>query len=247
MKIENIGDAVLVCADFADYIDSVKGDHLITDPPYDAEAHTLQRRVMGKGISKCRELKNQPLPFAAMRPEQRDRLCSWAAVDCHGWLLAFCQAEAIGTWRQSMEDAGIKWRRAGAWIKPDSSPQLSGDRPAVGHEAIAMGWCGKGRSVWNGGGSRAVWTHGKHDSGSGHGGAPKEHPTQKPIALMDQLVNLFTMPGECVVDPFMGSGSTGVSCARLGRRFIGIEFDPQFFDIACTRIEAAQSQERLFA
>lgn len=70
------------------------------------------------------------------------------------------------------------------------------------------------------------------------------HPTQKPVALMDWMVR---MTEGAVLDPFMGSGSTGVACARLGRPFIGIELEPKYFGIACERISAAQSQGRLFA
>jgi len=65
------------------------------------------------------------------------------------------------------------------------------------------------------------------------------HPTQKPVGLMCWCVE---MTSGTVLDPFMGSGTTGVACARLGRSFIGIEIDPGYFDIACRRIEAAQRQ-----
>ena len=65
------------------------------------------------------------------------------------------------------------------------------------------------------------------------------HPTQKPIKLMLRLVKRTT---GTVLDPFMGSGTTGVACARLGRSFVGIEIEPRYFDIACRRIEQAQRQ-----
>ena len=70
------------------------------------------------------------------------------------------------------------------------------------------------------------------------------HPTQKPGALMRWCVAKTT--GD-VLDPFMGSGTTGVACMNLGRKFIGIEIEPRYFDIACRRIEDAQRQTRLFA
>jgi len=66
------------------------------------------------------------------------------------------------------------------------------------------------------------------------------HPTQKPVALMEDLVKTYTDPGETVLDFTMGSGSTGVACANTGRRFIGIERDDKYFAIACRRIEDAQ-------
>lgn len=74
---------------------------------------------------------------------------------------------------------------------------------------------------------------------------PRVHPTQKPVALMDwcigQAGNVST-----VFDPFMGSGTTGVACVNMGKQFIGIEREPRYFEIACERIKAAQSQTRLF-
>lgn len=70
------------------------------------------------------------------------------------------------------------------------------------------------------------------------------HPTQKPVALMEKLARKTT--GGAVLDPFMGSGTTGVACMNLGRKFIGIEIEPKYFDIACERIENAQRQAKLF-
>jgi len=72
-----------------------------------------------------------------------------------------------------------------------------------------------------------------------------EHPTEKPVRLMTDLIS--NSLGQIVCDPFMGSGTTGVACTNLGRPFVGIEIEPKYFDIACERIEAAQSQGRLFA
>lgn len=66
------------------------------------------------------------------------------------------------------------------------------------------------------------------------------HPTQKPVALMEDLVKTYTNPGDTVLDFTMGSGSTGVACANTGRRFIGIERDDKFFAIASERIEGAK-------
>jgi site-specific DNA-methyltransferase (adenine-specific)/modification methylase len=72
------------------------------------------------------------------------------------------------------------------------------------------------------------------------------HPTQKPIGLMGWCIRQMDYP-ETILDPFMGSGTTGVACANLGRRFIGIEIERRYFDIACERIAAAYAQGRLFA
>lgn len=69
----------------------------------------------------------------------------------------------------------------------------------------------------------------------------KKHPTEKPVDLMKFYVENSSKPGELVLDPFMGSGSTGVACVNTGRRFIGMELDKQYFDIAQKRIEDAKA------
>jgi len=74
------------------------------------------------------------------------------------------------------------------------------------------------------------------------------HPCPKPIGQMEWLVNRVSAAfDDVILDPFMGSGTTGVACMNLGRKFIGIEIEPKYFDIACRRIEDAQRQGRMFA
>jgi DNA modification methylase len=69
--------------------------------------------------------------------------------------------------------------------------------------------------------------------------APSIHPTQKPVALMEYLIRTYTNEGDTVLDNCMGSGTTGVACVNTGRKFIGIELDPKYFEIAKQRIEQA--------
>ena len=73
----------------------------------------------------------------------------------------------------------------------------------------------------------------------------KQHPTQKPVALMKWCLTHIP-DAQTILDPFMGSGTTGVACAKMGRSFIGIELDEEYFDIACQRIEDAYRQPDLF-
>ena len=77
------------------------------------------------------------------------------------------------------------------------------------------------------------------------GGEDKVHPTQKPIRVMEWCLG-FLPDAETILDPFMGSGTTGVACANLGRKFIGIEIEPKYFDIACRRIQAALDAPDMF-
>jgi DNA modification methylase len=73
----------------------------------------------------------------------------------------------------------------------------------------------------------------------------RQHPTQKPVRLMRWCIEQAGHP-QTILDPYMGSGTTGVACAQMGRAFIGIEIDPRYFEIACRRIEAAQAQPDMF-
>lgn len=70
----------------------------------------------------------------------------------------------------------------------------------------------------------------------------RHHPTQKPLDVMRWAIEHLPDPSRTILDPFMGSGTTGVACVKLGRKFIGIEIEPKYFEIACKRIQAAYDQ-----
>lgn len=97
---------------------------------------------------------------------------------------------------------------------------------------------------YNDGDKYFVYTHKNPDSmieGLWEANAGKVHPTQKPVSLMEYLVTTYSKEGEIVLDFTMGGGSTGVACMNLDRRFIGIELDEGYFEIAKQRIEKAQT------
>lgn len=73
-----------------------------------------------------------------------------------------------------------------------------------------------------------------------------DHPCPRPIEQVMYIIETFTAPNDLVLDPFMGSGTTGIACMRLGRKFIGIEIDEKYFDLAAKRIEAETMQAKLF-
>lgn len=218
-------------------------DHVITDPPYEAEAHTLQRRTketfgtqVGGGDTRGAAIK--PVDFQPI--DEATRIASAAEMvrTSKRWILSFCQAEAVGDWKRALVAGGAKWSRSCVWIKPDGQPQLTGDRPGMGYESIACAH-GEGRSRWNGGGQHGVFVCAtKSDPDAMRTG----HPTQKPLALMEKFIRLFTDPGDLILDPFAGSGTTGVAAIRLGRRFIGYERDPKYHAIAVKRLTAAREQ-----
>ena len=78
---------------------------------------------------------------------------------------------------------------------------------------------------------------------------PRErvHPNEKPVRLVSHFLELHSLPGQLILDPFMGSGTTGVSAVSLGRRFIGVELDAAHFDTACRRISEALKRPTMFA
>jgi DNA modification methylase len=79
-----------------------------------------------------------------------------------------------------------------------------------------------------------------------HGEPRGDHPTQKPVGVMKWAISHLPEPSRTILDPFMGSGTTGVAAVQMQRDFIGIEREPKYFDIACRRIEDAQRQGNLF-
>ena len=117
------------------------------------------------------------------------------------------------------------------WFKADGNTRID-----QGHAELA--WTNLGCAIR---GINHRWFGMVKDSE--HGCKP-QHPTQKPVAVMEWAINFTT--GKTVLDPYMGSGTTGVACANLGRKFIGIELERKYFDVACERIAAAYSQLKLF-
>lgn len=239
MRREDLADGVTMwhgnCLDVLPILGPVS--HVLTDPPFEKEAHKEGRRTQAsvkRGV-------NADLDFIAITDDLRASVARLTVEMSQGWVMYFCQAEAVGDWRDVIEAAGGKYKRAMIWVKPDSTPQLNGQMPAPGYESMPLAWCGSGHSHWNGGGKRGVFTHFTNPSNR-----EGSHPTEKPIALMTELVQLFTNPNDLVCDPFSGSGSTGVAAVKLGRRFVGVELDQKYFDLSCRRISDALSRPDMF-
>jgi site-specific DNA-methyltransferase (adenine-specific) len=181
-----------------------------------------------------------PISFDPMSPETRTGAGVEFSRILRRWLLIFCQLEGVRPWRDACEPNFIVHRRTCIWVKPDGAPQFTGDRPGTGYECIEV-MHALGASRWNGGGRRGVFTYNCNSQTRTAG----DHETQKPIDLMVELVRLFTDPGDLILDPFAGSGTTGVAAIRLGRRFIGWERDPKYHAIAVKRLTAAREQLEL--
>jgi len=222
-RIETIGNCELYLGDCREILPSLPNvDLVITDPPYDKKTHENHMSEVSD---------RQALGFEQLDDSEFIDLCRTLVDKANRWVLMNC-ATSHALMAMSLEE----FIRLGIWVKPNGAPQFTGDRPGTGWESVAI-FHRKGRKKWNGGGNHAVWTH---NIASG------EHPTQKPVGLIEKWIDQFSIGDESILDPFMGSGTTGVACANLGKTFYGIEREPKYFDIACQRIENAYRQERLF-
>lgn len=234
-RIEHIGEATLYLGDCRELLPEIACQHIITDPPYEDELHGAIGRIRR---ADGREMVDS-LGFGGINAD-RDLVARLFTESASGWVLAFTLAEGVRAWRDALQSAGAKYDTCLFWVKPDASPRFNGQGAARGAECCVTAWAGTGYRSWNGGGKRGVFTHPVNVNRQG------EHPTEKPLPLMRDLVSLYTNAGEIVCDPFMGSGTTGIACIDLNRPFIGIELEPQYFDLACRRIAEQVAQPRLF-
>lgn len=231
MRIEQIGDCTLYLADCMDVLPTLgKVDAVVTDPPYSsavkkgAMTRADDAPINGKAF----------VPFDISAKEISDILEMCVP---ERWCVMFCDWRHAASILQ-IPPRGYRDVRFAVWNKPDGAPQFTGDRPAPGWEAIAILHREGVKLRWNGGGSRSVYTFGIEKQNG--------HPTPKPLSLMKHMVELFTDHQEVILDPFMGSGTTGVACVKMGRKFIGIEREPEYFEIACKRIREAYAQPDMF-
>lgn len=222
-RVETIGRATLYLADCRDVLPALSPGVLLTDPPYGMDyrsGHNSGRK--GKGAELVRKdgnfapIEGDKVPFD---PEH---------------LLALGMPAII--WGANyFNDKLPNGRRWLVWDK------LAGKTPFPSGSDIEMAWCslaGPDRlftHLW-----RGIMRAGEENIV--HAG--KQHPNQKPVALMSWCLSF--LPSGTVIDPYMGSGSTGVAAVRAGRDFIGIEMEEAHFETACKRIEDEQRQGDLF-
>lgn len=236
---EQIGRARLSLGDCLQIMPTLGSvSHIICDPPYEASLHAAKSHLSNLRKDSGPELKE--IDFSAV-DEIRAPFVALSEDQCEGWFIAFCTVEGVAKWADFINPSRLKYKRACVWIKPDSTPQLNGQGPAQGAECFVTAWGGSGHARWNAGGKRGVYTHcvnGPEREGT--------HPTEKPRRLMSEIIADFTSPDDTILDPFMGSGTTGVAAVMAGRNFIGIEKDERYFEVACRRIREAQRQGDFF-
>lgn len=194
-------------------------DHTFTDPPYSEKTHA------GARTNKRGKKGESPVDFSPLTVS--DLLTSFAAIGraTKRWTVATVDYHHVPFLEEERE-WDLTFIRQGIWVKPNGMPQLSGDRPGQGWEAVVH-LHGPGDKRWHGGGRNSVYTH-KIVQG--------KHPTQKPESLISEWMQLFTDAGDLVLDPFMGSGTVLRVAKNLGRRAIGIEMEERWCEYAAKRL-----------
>ncbi len=217
------------CLEILPTLEAGSVDAVITDPPYNVSRSnnfaTMKRYNAYKGID-----------FADW-DHGFDQL-SWlgSAVDAlhsPSSLIVWNSWQNMPSISKGIEALGLSSKRLLVWRKTNPMP-TNRDRLFTNSFEFAL-WATKGKKwVFN----RRVSTY-----ETGFFEYPNNnfsgHPTAKPVGLFEELVLVLTSPGSIVLDPFMGSGTTGIACVRTGRSFIGIEIDPGYFEIATRRIQKA--------
>lgn len=202
-------------------------DVVLTDPPYSDVTHEGART--GGNFEDVSKL----VDFSSVTAEFLRDVYSSLSPKLKSWLVAFMDWHHISALEKE-PPRGLRFVRFGVWVKPNGCPQFTGDRPAQGWEGIGILHREGGKMSWNGGGRVGVFTYNKING---------EHPTEKPLALVSELITLFSNPGDLIFDPFMGSGTTLRAAKNLGRRVIGCDIDEKWCECAARKLQ----QEVLFA
>lgn len=221
MKKEIIGGCVLYLGDCLEIIPTLgKFDALVTDPPYGINYDPSVHKNYDGSENNFSSIKNdeKEMDFSYIFSIECPKVI-WGAENFYS------QLPHRGRW--------CCWHKRSNATKPNSMP--SGD--------FELAWMDKKSGFYkfhqcvHGGAINADSIFGNNEK--------RVHPTQKPVSLMKFSIEQC-VEAQTILDPFMGSGTTGVACVKLGRKFIGIELDEKYFEIACKRIEEAYKQPDMF-
>lgn len=203
-------------------------DAVVTDPPYGIDYQSARRTDRSSWFPKLRGDVGVDMSWAF------DAFRVVADVGC---TLCFCRWDVAQSFHDGLAAAGWRVRSQVIW---DRGVHGLGDLRAQYAPCHDVLWFAtKGDYAFPNGRPRSIYRVDRLPASA------LKHPTQKPTALMKVVVQDLTMPGDTILDPFMGSGTTGVACVQTGRNFIGIEIDPTYYAIAERRIREAQLQPRL--
>lgn len=224
MREEVIGDCRLILGDCMDILPSLgKVDAVITDPPYGIGESAGKAKTRTSGLSS--KLRNAQI----YRRDYGDD--DWDDAPVPDELMALVRA--AGKWNIIFGGNYYHLPPAKCWLVWD---KLNGDTDFADCE---LAWTNLPKAVRR---IQFLWNGCMRGGGETRG----DHPTQKPIGVMRWCVGQLPSDASTVIDPFMGSGTTGVACVQLGKKFTGIERELNYFDIACRRIEQATRQGDMF-
>jgi len=247
-RVDLSPDVTIYHGDCLEVLPTLAGiDAVVTDPPYSSGGMYRGDRAMDtrSKYTSTNAVAKYAVLFSGDNRDQR-AWQFWSVLWCSAAMHACSPGAAcmlFSDWRQLptctdvLQGAGWVYRGIAGWNKEQSRPMADRFRQVL--EFI----------VWGTAGGRAV----NMADADYHAGLfsyppppPSErlHPTEKPVDLMRDLVALAE-PGGLVLDPFMGSGATGIACIRTGRRFVGIEIDAHYFEVARARLERELAQPRL--
>jgi site-specific DNA-methyltransferase (adenine-specific) len=247
-RVETLAEGVtLYCGDCRAILPNLERvDAIVTDPPYGNSNHDGDYNAV---LNALRGIENKPIANddeASMR-EVVDAMLTEAARLLPKDASACCVFTSGGggprlafSWlAERMNRLGLQFFHLPIWDK--RNPGL-GHRYRRQYEMIMVAHRAGGRIRWNVHG-RAVPNILSMMPPPPH---KRQHPNEKPLELITGLVDTHSNIGDHILDPFMGSGTTGVAAIRLGRKFTGVEIDPDYFDIACHRIGEALKQPDMF-
>jgi len=205
------------CLDELRKIPNGSVDAIVSDPPFgvDDQPH---RRADGSRLDKIAGDAAPPIWFLPQ---------AYRVLKYGGAMLIFVRYDVEATWRWGIRLAGFRPRAQIVWDKVNHGMGDARGDWAPRHENIVFAT--KGRFVFPGKRPSTVLRH-KRLNG-------REHPHEKPIALMADLTAAVTSPGDLVLDPFLGSGATACAAYQLGRRFVGIELEAKYIALAERRLE----------
>lgn len=218
-RIETIGSATLYLGDCREILPNVEAGAVVTDPPYGMNWNTDSTRFTGGQRQVGRGEGRSDWGDIKQDAEPFDPAPWLDFPECIVWgSNHYAQRLPIGTTL--------------VWMK--KAPHLFGTFLSDAE----IGWMKGGHGVY------MHFEQFPPPSRMAENGGKTAHPTQKPIGLMSWCI--LKTKSQTILDPFMGSGTTGVAAIRRGRKFIGMELEAKYFDVACKRIEEANSQPDMF-
>jgi len=237
-EFQNIGNATLYCGDCMEILPSLGmcADLLVTDPPYTLASgggNPIEgRRMSGKFNPKNYVNDGNIVSCDIDWPDFIPLMYKSLKENTHAYIM--CNNRHIKNMITSADDAGFKFHNLLVWDKGNATPNRWYMKNC---EFTGFFYKGKAKFINDCGARQLLYIPQE---------PYKDHPTPKPVMLMKHYIEQSSSPEDTVIDPFMGVGSTGVAAKLSNRKFIGIELDKKYFDIACKRIENSEQHADLF-